>query len=96
MNKFIPDDSFYDNEYLITEDLNKYIKLAPIHNGKKVLSEKAWNAAWDKELGKYDSKNSYTTSEYREYMKKMQEFTNKYECSFLSEVRKKLIWQSKI
>lgn len=82
MDNFIPDDNFYDNEYLITEDLNKYIKLAPIYNGKKVLSEKAWNAAWDKELGKYEQKSSYTVPEYREYMKKMQEFTNKYECSF--------------
>lgn len=81
---------YYDNvelteediEHLITEDLDEYIRLAPIHNGKKIVSEKAWDALYDKELGEYDSKNSYSSEEHSIFMKKLVEFSNKYECRY--------------
>lgn len=81
---------YYDNvelteediEHLITEDLDEYIRLAPIHNGKKIVSEKAWDALYDKEFGEYDSKNSYSSEEHSIFMKKLVEFSNKYECRY--------------
>lgn len=69
-------------DHLIDEDLDEYIKLAPIHNGKKVLSERAWDALWNKLFGKYEEKESMPVSEYDEYARLTREFGDKYECSF--------------
>ena len=81
---FVPDDDVNideeDIEHLITEDLDEYVRLAPTHNGKKVLSEPAWDALYDRELGKHDSKSHYTSDEHSAFMKKLVEFSNKYEC----------------
>lgn len=68
--------------YLIEEDLDEYVKRAPIHNGKKVLSERAWDALYEKELGEYDNKNNYSAEEHSTFMKKLVEFSNKYECKY--------------
>ena len=83
-NGFIPNDDVVlleeDIEHLITEDIDEYVRLAPIHNGKKVVSEKAWDALYEREVGKYDKKSVYTPEEHSELMKRIVEFSNKYEC----------------
>ena len=68
-------------DYLIDEDLDEYVKLAPMHNGRKVLSERAWDALWDKLFGKYEEKKSMSVDESREYEIATREFGDKYECS---------------
>lgn len=86
MSKFIYDDNVEldeeDIEHLITEDLDEYIRLAPVHNGKKVLSERAWDALWNNLFGKYETKNIMSVSEYDEYAKLTREFGDKYECNY--------------
>ena len=67
-------------DHLIDEDLDEYIKLAPIHNGKKVLSERAWDALWNKLFGKYEEKEVMSVDESREYERLTREFGDKYEC----------------
>lgn len=67
-------------DYLIDENLDEYVKLAPTHNGKKVLSERAWDALWDKLFGKYEEKKSMSVDESREYEIATRKFGDKYEC----------------
>ena len=85
-DNFVPNDDVElceeDIEHLITEDIDEYVRLAPVHNGKKVLSEKAWDALWDKLFGKYESKSSLSVDESRKYERMTREFFDKYECSF--------------
>lgn len=69
-------------DYLIDEDLDEYVKLAPMHNGKKVLSERAWDYLWDKLFSKYEEKEIMPVAEYDEYARLTREFGDKYECSF--------------
>ena len=69
-----------DIEHLITEDIDEYVRLAPVHNGRKVISEKAWDTLYEREVGKYDKKSVYTSEEHSELMEKIVEFSNKYEC----------------
>lgn len=84
MNNFVYDDNVEldeeDIEHLITEDLNEYVRLAPVHNGKKVVSEKAWDALWNKKFGEYENKEVFTIDEYDKYTKLTREFGDKYEC----------------
>lgn len=68
--------------YLIDEDLDEYVKRAPVHNGKKVLSERAWEALWEREFGKYDDKEVFTVAEYDEYARVTREFGEKYVCDY--------------
>lgn len=84
-NGFIPDDDVElqeeDIEHLITEDIDEYVRLAPVHNGKKVISEKAWDVLWDKLFRKYEDRESLLADESRTYERLTREFFNKYECS---------------
>lgn len=86
MSKFIYNDNVEldeeDIEHLITEDLDEYIRLAPVHNGKKVLSERAWDVLWNNLFGKYEKKSIMSVSEYDEYAKLTREFGDKYECNY--------------
>lgn len=86
MNKFIYDDNVEldeeDIEHLIIEDLDEYIRLAPVHNGKKFLSERAWDALWNNLFGEYEKKSIMSVSEYDEYAKLTREFGDKYECNY--------------
>ena len=66
--------------YLIDEDLDEYVKRAPIHNGKKVLSERAWEALWDKYFHEYERKEIMSVQESREYEEETRKFGDKYEC----------------
>ena len=83
---FVPDDNIYvdeeDIEHLITEDLDEYVRLAPVHNGKKVLSERAWDALWNNLFSKYEKKSIMSVSEYDEYARLTREFGEKYECNY--------------
>ena len=85
-DNFVPNDDVElceeDIEHLITEDIDEYVRLAPVHNGKKVLSEKAWDALWDKLFGRYEDKEVLSVSEYDEYAKETREFGERYECRF--------------
>lgn len=66
--------------YLIDEDLDEYVKRAPVHNGKKVLSERAWEALWSREFWMYEDKEVFTAEEHTEYCMVTREFGDKYEC----------------
>lgn len=83
-NGFIPNDDVVlleeDIDHLITEDIDEYVRLAPVHNGKKVLSKRAWDVLWNKLFGKYEDREVFTTQEYGEYAKATREFGEQYEC----------------
>ena len=68
--------------YLIDEDLDEYVKRAPIHNGKKVLSERAWDALYEREFSEYIDKHSFTPEEHKYWSEATREFGDKYECRF--------------
>lgn len=68
--------------YLIDEDLDEYVKRAPVHNGKKVLFERAWDALLEREFGKYDNKEVFTVAEYDEYARVTREFSERYACDY--------------
>lgn len=68
--------------YLIDEDLDEYVKRAPVHNGKKVLSERAWDALYEREFSEYINKHSFTPEEHKYLSDATREFGEKYECSF--------------
>lgn len=66
--------------YLIDEDLDEYVKRAPVHNGKKVLSERAWEALWDTYFHEYERKEIMSVQESREYEEETRKFGDMYEC----------------
>ena len=69
-------------DYLIDEDLETYIKMAPTHNGKKIISERAWDALYEKEFAEYINKESFTPEEHKHWADATRKFGEKYECSF--------------
>ena len=69
-------------EYLIEEDLDKYLEMAPTYKGKKLISEKAWDTLWDKLFGKYEQKEKLSVDESRRYEKETRKFGEIYICDF--------------
>ena len=69
-------------DYLIEEDIDKYIEMAPTYKGKKLISEKAWDTLWDKLFGKYEKKKKLSVDESRRYEEETRKFGEMYECSF--------------
>lgn len=69
-------------EYLIEEDLDKYLEMAPTYKGKKLISEKAWDTLWDKLFGKYEKKEKFSIDEYEEYTRLTREFGERYICDY--------------
>lgn len=82
LDEYVNEELLESISYLIDEDLDEYVKRAPVHNGKKVLSERAWDALYEREFSEYINKHFFTPEEHKYLSDATREFSERYTCDY--------------